>query len=114
MIDRICSRPGLVPTPMPTVTATMKTIVSSVKALTRTTRWRRFIELEVRSDGEGEGEPLQEPGAPRRVERRGTGRRAHLREQSPLIARVRDGVARRHAQQSGHVRVVVQRSCFAL
>src|SRR5687768_2654129 len=62
---RICSRPGSVPTPTPTVTAPTKRIVRSVKALTMTTRCRRFIELEVRSDREGEGELLV-PALPRR------------------------------------------------
>src|SRR5258705_9520698 len=65
MTLRICSRPGFVPTPTPMVTATTKMIVMSVNTLTRTTRWRRFIELEVGSDRESERESLEQPGARR-------------------------------------------------
>src|SRR6185503_14146981 len=112
MIARICSRPGSVPTPIPTVTAAMNTIVRRVNALTRTTRWRRFIELlEVGTDGECERELLEKPGTRSRCHvRAGSGRSELLRV---WIASVDQRVAGRRARQGGDIRVVVQRAGFA-
>src|SRR5262245_14415275 len=112
---RICSRPGFVPTPMPIVTATTKMIVTSVKALTRTTRWRRFIELEVGSYREGECETLEQPVTGRRLEVIAAARLVDGCEHVRLSGdrSIEDLVVGCDAKQRGDIRIEVQCTILA-
>src|SRR5687768_3314207 len=112
MSERIVSRPVSVPTPMPIVTTAMNTAVRSVAALTRTTRWRRFM-LEVRPDCEGEGELLDEALAGRRRIAR-TLSAGRLLQLTVGVAAIRDIVAGRRTRQRPHVRVEIDRTGFAI
>src|SRR5438045_6287316 len=106
------SRPGFVPSPIPTIMAAMTTTVRSVMEETRATRVRRFIASEIRSDREREYQSLIPPLARGWCVRVGRAVAAadegkHVVARAVLGLLVEEIVAGRHALEDSDIRIVV-------